>query len=123
MQPQVSFEYGLAIGSFNSESYIQMIDKQAEQASQRLVATGCIAVLVQDNDPIHTSALVQQRLPQWETQGLYIFWSLKYCSEMNLIESEWHQFKTHELAGRMFEDELDLAYGVIDGIEARGQAS
>ena len=41
---------------------------------------------------------------------------------MNRIELEWHQLKTHELAGQMFEDELDLAYAVIDGIEARGQS-
>ena len=26
---------------------------------------------------------------------------------MNLIETEWHQIKTHELAGRIFEDEYD----------------
>lgn len=53
--------------------------------------------------------------------GLYIFFLPAYCSEMNLIESEWHQLKTHQLAGRMFEDELDLAYAVIDGSEARNQ--
>ncbi len=39
---------------------------------------------------------------------------------MNRIELEWQQLKTHELAGQMFDDELDLAYAVIDGIEARG---
>ena len=41
---------------------------------------------------------------------------------MNPIESEWHQIKTHELAGQMFDDELDLAYAVMDGVESRGQA-
>jgi len=40
---------------------------------------------------------------------------------MNPIESEWHQLKTHELAGQMFEDELDLAYAVMDGVEARSR--
>jgi putative transposase len=45
----------------------------------------------------------------------------KYCSEMNPIELEWQQLKRHELAGQMFEDELDLAYAVMDGVEARGQ--
>jgi hypothetical protein len=39
---------------------------------------------------------------------------------MNPIEPEWHQLKTHELAGRMFEDEYDLALAVMDGVEARG---
>ncbi|MEH1836705.1 MAG: hypothetical protein V7L29_32850 [Nostoc sp.] len=27
----------------------------------------------------------------------------------------------HEISGQMFDDELDLAYAAIDGIEARGQ--
>jgi len=40
---------------------------------------------------------------------------------MNKIEREWQQLKNHELVGQMFEDELDLAYAVMDGIEARGQ--
>ena len=40
---------------------------------------------------------------------------------MNLIEIEWHQIKTHELAGRIFEDEYDLAIAVIEGVEARAQ--
>ncbi len=39
---------------------------------------------------------------------------------MNRIELEWQQLETHELAGQMFDDELDLAYAVIDGIEVRG---
>lgn len=121
MQPQVSFEYGLAIGSFTSASYIRMMEQQAAQAAQRLTNMGCITVIVQDNSPIHTSALVQQKYPEWETQGLYIFWLPKYCSEMNLIEHEWHQIKAHELAGRMFEDELDLAYAVMNGVTARGE--
>ena len=34
---------------------------------------------------------------------------------------EWHQLKTYELAGQMFEDELDLAYAVMDGVEARSR--
>lgn len=38
---------------------------------------------------------------------------------MNPIEGQWHQLKTHELAGRMFEDEYDLALAVIAGIENR----
>jgi hypothetical protein len=40
---------------------------------------------------------------------------------MNLIETEWHQIKTHELAGRIFEDEDDLLIAGIKGVEARAQ--
>lgn len=121
LQPLVTFIYGLAIGSFTSASYITMIEAQAQQAAQTLAETGRIRVIVQDNGPIHTSTQVQQKWPEWEEQGLYLFFLPPYCSEMNPIESEWHQLKTHELAGQMFEDELDLAYAVIDGVEARGQ--
>lgn len=61
------------------------------------------------------------RLPWWGSQGLYLFFLPKYCSEMNPIELEWQQIKTHEISGQMFDDELDLAYAVIGGVEARGQ--
>lgn len=42
---------------------------------------------------------------------------------MNPIELEWQHLKKNELAGEMFEDELDLAYCVIDGVQARGERS
>ncbi|WP_271254628.1 hypothetical protein [Pseudanabaena sp. Chao 1811] len=42
-----------------------------------------------------------------------------YCSEINLIESEWLQLKTHEIAGQIFDNEYDLALAIISGIEAR----
>ena len=68
---------------------------------------------MQDNHPIHKSQKVRQYWNQWEKQGLYLFHLPTYSSEMNLIEIEWHQIKIHELAGRIFEDEYDLALAVI----------
>jgi hypothetical protein len=121
VQPLVTFVYGLVIGSFTSESYIKIIDEQARLAAQEFAKTRRIRIRVQDNGPIHTSTQVQQQWPRWEAQGLYLFFLPPYCSEMNPIESEWHQLKTHELAGQMFEDELDLAYVVMDGVEARSR--
>ena len=53
--------------------------------------------------------------------GLYIFFLPKYCSEMNPIELEWQHLKKDELASKSFEDELDLAYAVIDGVKTRGE--
>ena len=40
---------------------------------------------------------------------------------MNPIELEWQHLKKDELSGQMFDDELDLAYAVMDGVQARGQ--
>jgi len=118
-QPDKSFEYALACGSFKSESYIKVIDWIAEQACQTLTQTGRLTVIVQDNGSLHTSHLTRQQWQRWQAQGLFIFFLPPYCSQMNRIESEWHQLKTHEIAGRMFEDEYDLAVAIMDGMEAR----
>jgi len=118
-QPSVKFTYGLAIGSFTSESYIKIMDEQAVLAESELKRTGKIRVIVQDNGSIHKSQKVQQKWSQWEAMGLYLFFLPPYCSEMNPIEVEWHQIKAHEIAGQMFEDELDLAYAVMSGVEVR----
>lgn len=40
---------------------------------------------------------------------------------MNLIEAQWHQLKTHEIAGRIFDNEYDLANAMIEGMENRSQ--
>jgi len=40
---------------------------------------------------------------------------------MNLIEAQWHQLKTHEIAGTIFENEYDLANAIIKGMENRSQ--
>ncbi|NES93150.1 transposase, partial [Okeania sp. SIO2B9] len=39
---------------------------------------------------------VQQLWSKWESQGLYIFFLPKYCSEMNPIELEWKHLKKDE---------------------------
>ena len=121
LEPGVSFEYGLAIGSFKSDDYIKLMNWQADRAQEFLSNTGCLTVVIQDNGSLHTSKKVITERKRWEEKGLYTFFLPKYCSEMNHIESEWHQLKIHELAGQMFEDEYDLALAVIDGVENRAE--
>lgn len=116
LQPLISFVYGLVIGGVNRKSYIQMMEREASEAQ-----IGRTRVIVQDNGSIHRCQEVQQLWSKWENMGLYIFFLPKYCSEMNPIELEWQHLKKGELAGQMFEDELDLAYSVIDGVQARGE--
>lgn len=123
LQPLVSFVYGLVVGSFDSTRYITMMDEQARQAKLQLAQTGKIRLIVQDNSPTHTSKQMQAKWVEWETCGLYCCFLPKYCSELNPIEIEGHQLKTHELRGHMFEHELDLADAVIDGVKARAQAA
>lgn len=117
LQPFLSFVYCLVVGTISSKSYINMMEQEAQQAAM----VGRIRVIVQDNGSIHRCKEAQQLWSKWESQGLYVFFLPKYCSEMNPIELEWQQLKNHELSGQMFDDELDLAYAVIDGVEARGE--
>jgi putative transposase len=103
------------IGSFSSKSYIEMKEQEAQQAA----TIGSMRVIIQDNGSIHRCKQVQQYWSKWETQGLYLLFLPKSCLKMNPIELEWQQLKNYELSGQMFDDELDLAYAVIDGVEAR----
>jgi transposase len=65
--------------------------------------------------------MTQQQWQRWQEQGLFLFFLPQYCSEMNRIEDEWPQLKAHEIAGRMFEDEDDLAMAIVDGMTACSQ--
>jgi hypothetical protein len=121
-QPEKSFEYALACGSFKSASYIKVMDSIAVKAEESLTQTGRLTVIVQDNGSLHTSQLTQQQWPRWQAQGLFLFFLPPYCSQMNRIEEQWHQLKTHEMAGQMFEDEYDLAIAVMTGMKARSMS-
>ena len=105
LQPSISFVYGLVIGGIKRKYYIQMMEQEAQEAEQ----AGRMRVIVQDNGPIHRCQEAQQLWEKWENQGLYVFFLPKYCSQMNPIELEWQHLKKDELAGRMFDDELELA--------------
>ncbi|MEM7792959.1 MAG: transposase [Cyanobacteria bacterium P01_C01_bin.118] len=64
---------------------------------------------------------MQAAWPRWLNQVLFVLFLPPYCSELNPIEGQWHQLKTHELAGRMFEYEDELAEAIIDGMIDRSQ--
>ena len=107
------------IGGVARKAYIKMMEQEAQQAAQ----IGRPSIIVQDNGLIHRLRQVQQLWSKWEKQGLYIFLLPKDCSQMNQIKWKWQQLKKDELAGEMFEAELDLAYAVIQGVEVRGETS
>lgn len=120
-QPEQSFEYALVQGSFNKERYVKVMNWIAQKSEQTLKQTGRLTVIVPDNGSAHTSHLAREHWQQWQSLGLYLFFLPQYSSEMNLIEAQWHQLKTHEIAGRIFDNEYDLAKAIIDGMENRSQ--
>jgi hypothetical protein len=93
----------------------------ADKAAQTLAQTGRLMVIVQDNGSLHISLLVRQQWSRWQEQGLFIFFLPPYCSEMNPIETQWHQLKSHEIAGQMFGNEYDLALAVMGGMKTRSE--
>lgn len=46
-----------------------------------------------DNASIHTAVLFQDKIEEWETQGLFVKFLPPYCPELNLIEILWRFVK------------------------------
>ncbi len=120
-QPEQSFDYALVQGSFNKERYVKVMNSIAQKSEQTLKQTGRLTVIVQDNGSPHTRHLAREHWQQWQSQGLFLFFLPPYSSQMNLIEAQWHQLKTHEIAGRIFDNEYDLANAIIEGMKNRSQ--
>jgi putative transposase len=116
-----SFEYGLKVGTYKAKNYLQFMDTQGDKAMKRLFDTGKFTVIIQDNASIHRANSVKERIQMWSKQGLMLFFLPPYSPEMNRIEDQWLHLKRQELAGRIFDDEYDLALAIIEGLENRGQ--
>lgn len=116
-----SFEYGLAQSGFKGKSYLKVMDWVAHKASELFKQTGKLTVIVQDNSPIHKSKEVCASWKRWSEQGLLLFFLPAYCSELNKIETQWHQLKTHEIRGQIFDNEYDLAMTVVQGMKSRSE--
>ena len=72
-----------------------------------------------DNYSIHKSPQVRAKEREGHSLALYLFFLPPDSPELNLIEGEWHQIKTHEISGRMFEDEYDLVQAVKESLTHR----
>lgn len=108
-EQNTSFDYALMLGTLKTQTYIQLINWQAQKAQQHLAKTGVFTVIVLDNASVHRSKLTQEHFEHWYSQGLLLFFLPPYSPQMNRIEDEWLHLKRDELASRVFEDEYDLA--------------
>lgn len=118
-EPQASFEYALMLGSLSTETYLKLMEWQAQTAQRRLEETGKLTVIIQDNASVHRSLLTQQQWERWQQQGLLLFFLPPYSPQMNRIEDEWLHLKRDELNSQVFADEYDLAIAITDGLETR----
>ena len=60
-QPAKQFDYALAQGGFKTESYLKVMNWQAQKAAERLAQSGQM-VIVQDQGSVHTSHVAQAQL-------------------------------------------------------------
>jgi len=120
-EPDKSFNYAAAMGSIKKENFVKILDKEASEAAQIRRQTGVDTVIVLDNYSLHKSHLVRAKEKEWEAQGLSLFFLPTSSSELNLIEGEWHQIKSHEISGRMFEDEYELVQAVSPSLRERSE--
>ena len=119
--PDESFDYALTLGGFDSQRYVEVMNWLASKAAQTYQETARLTFVVQDNGSNHTSRLVKEHWQQWREQGLFFLFLPPYCSELNPIEGQWHQLKTHEIAGRMFDYEDELSEAIVDGMIDRSE--
>lgn len=118
-EPKARFDYALMMGTLKSKTFLKVMEWQAQQAHQEYQASGKMTVIVLDNASVHRSKLVKSAVERWQEQGLLLFFLPPYNPQMNRIEDEWLHLKRDELASRVFEDEVDLADAIMDGIENR----
>lgn len=119
--PKQRFDYALMVGTLKSQTFVKLMDWQAQQANKGWQATGKLSVMVLDNASVHRSKVAKSAVERWQQQGLLLFFLPPYNPQMNRIEDEWLHLKRDELASRVFEDEVDLADAIISGIENRAR--
>ena len=72
--------------SITSEVVIACIDTFFPTVQRR-------TVIVSDQASIHTSAAIQEKLPEWQARGIEIFYLPSYSPQLNLIEILWRFIK------------------------------
>ncbi|MFH7023839.1 MAG: transposase [Heteroscytonema crispum UTEX LB 1556] len=122
-EPLVSFDYALMLGTLNTQTFLEIINWQAQKAQDILALTRVLTVIVLDNASVHRSKLTREHFQHWYDQGLILFFLPPYNPQMNRIEDEWLHLKRDELASRVFEDEYDLAIAIMSGIKNRATQS
>lgn len=75
-------------GKVNSAQIIDWMSDFAAKIDRR-------TVVVLDNAPWHSSALVKNKIEEWKKSGLEIFYLPPYCPHLNIIETLWRKMK-HE---------------------------
>ena len=77
-------------------------------------------VVVLDNAPANRNQKMRQRIPFWESRGLYIFYLPVYSPHLNIIEILWRKLKYEWLSPADYLDWENLKYQVRLGLSNVG---
>ena len=80
------FESFVFEGSIDSSVVIECFDLIAQKLEKE-------TVIVIDNAPIHTSEEFEEKIEEWEKQGLKVYYLPTYCPSLNKIEILWKKIK------------------------------
>jgi transposase len=109
-------EYRVLEGSCNSEEVLLYLEALAHKAEQE--GKPCVVVL--DNAPFHTAAVVREREEWWEARGLTLYRLPSYCPHLNFIEGAWRRLEGF-LTPRWFYDSVgELKRAVLHALRLLG---
>ena len=86
----LSREHGLVAytteGTVDSDVVIACFDAFSSDITEK-------TVVVLDNSSFHTSGPIEEKLPEWSSKNLELFYIPKYSPQLNLIEILWRFMK------------------------------
>jgi len=111
----------ITTGTIDSIFLIEIFDDFVSQIPKNKQVT-----VILDNAPTHTSNLFQDKIEEWKTQGLTLYFLPTYSPELNRIEILWRFMKYHWInikdyaSTQTLEDyiyRILASYGKDNGIE------
>ena len=94
-------------GTINAEYIINCIENFS-------TTTDKLTVIVMDNAPWHKAKIIEQKLEQWQNQGIFIFYLPTYSPHLNLIEILWRKMKYEWLRPQDFTSPQILHDAIIN---------
>jgi transposase len=73
-------------GAANADCIIYFFDTLVQKIDKK-------TIVILDNASIHKAKIVQAKLQEWRTKGLFLQFIPPYCPELNKIEIFWKQMK------------------------------
>ena len=108
-------------GTINSDIIIAIFDDFVEN-----LVEGSRTMVILDNAPTHTSNAFQDKIEEWEKQGLILYFLPTYSPELNRIEILWRFMKYHWIEIKDYAsfqslenyiDDVLAQYGMVNGFE------